>query len=185
MTAMIAGLGLFFAVHLLPVHPRWRASLIGRLGQPVYTALFSLLSLAGLLLIAHGYGRIEERSLWAAPAFARPLAIGVMPVALILLLAAYLPTRLRAWLRHPMLIGIALWSAVHLLATGRFATTLLFGAFLAYALADIVLARPRRQMIPGGAPRFHWDAAAVAGGLLAWWLLLRWHADLFGVAING
>jgi len=185
MNAMIAGLALFFAVHLLPVHPRWRESLIGRFGQPVYTALFSLLSLGGLLLIAHGYGQVDERILWTPPAGAGPLAIAVMPAALILLLAAYLPTWLRARLRHPMLIGIALWSAVHLLATGRLATTLLFGAFLTYALADIALARRRRQMIPGGTPRLHWDAIAVAGGLLAWWLLRRWHEDLFGVAVTG
>jgi uncharacterized membrane protein len=72
---------------------------------------------------------------------------------------------------------------VHLLATGRLAPTLLFGAFLGYALLDMALAKPRRQMIPGGEPRLLWDAVAIAGGLLAWVLLLRWHGELFGVTV--
>ncbi|TAK50713.1 MAG: NnrU family protein [Gammaproteobacteria bacterium] len=183
MTILIAGLVLFFAIHLLPVRTAWRQMLIDRLGQPGYTALFSVLSLAGILLILRGYGQVEDRALWTAPEFARGLAIAVMPAALILLVAAYLPTRLRARLRHPMLIGIAAWAAVHLLATGRLASTLLFGAFLGYALLDMALAKPRRQMIPGGEPRLLWDAIAIAGGLLAWVLLLRWHGELFGVTV--
>ena len=185
MTILIAGLVLFFAVHLLPVHAAGRQALIERMGQPAYTALFSILSLAGLLLIVRGYGQVDDRVLWTAPESARGLALAVMPVALILLVAAYLPTRLRAWLRHPMLIGIASWAAVHLLATGRLASTLLFGAFLGYALLDIALAKRRRQMIPGGQPRLLWDGIAVGGGLLAWVLLLRWHGGLFGVTVTG
>lgn len=185
MSVLIAGLAFFFALHLLPVHTAWRQSLIDRLGQPAYTALFSILSLAGFLLIIRGYGQVDDRALWTAPEFARTLALGVMPVALILLVAAYLPTRLRARLRHPMLIGVALWAAVHLLATGRLATTLLFGAFLGYALLDMALATPRRQMIPGGPPKLVWDAVAVAGGLIAWGLIVRWHDSLFSVAVTG
>jgi hypothetical protein len=72
--------------------------------------------------------------------------------AMILLVAAYVPSRIRTAVRHPMLVAVALWAFGHLLANGDLASAVLFGTFLAYAVYDIVSATQRAALGPlGGA----------------------------------
>ena len=59
MLILIGGLALFIAVHLVPTRPSLRAGLVGRLGPGAYTGLFSLVSIAGLVLIVLGYGHMQ------------------------------------------------------------------------------------------------------------------------------
>lgn len=55
MTLFIAGLALFFAVHLVPAAPALRARWVAAAGEARYRRQFALLSLAGLALIIVGY----------------------------------------------------------------------------------------------------------------------------------
>ena len=57
--------------------------------------------------------------------------------------ASFHKGRLGLWLRHPMSVGIAFWSAGHLLANGQKALVYLFGAFFVYSLIDIVFGKPK------------------------------------------
>jgi uncharacterized membrane protein len=91
----------------------------------------------------------------------------LMVPALILLVAAYVPSRIRTAVRHPMLTAVMLWAFGHLLANGDLASALLFGSFLAYAVYDITSASQRAAAGPlgtaqGGAVQ---DVAAIVGGL--------------------
>jgi uncharacterized membrane protein len=106
-----------------------------------------------------------------------------MPLAPILIVAAYLPTFIKRKVRHPMLIGVALWAAVHLLANGDLASTLLFAPFLIYALLDMLLTKPRKALIPVREPQLFYDILAVIFGLIAYGVLLLSHGRLFGVAV--
>ena len=72
MALLIGGLALFIVVHLLPTRPALRAGLVGRLGQGPYRGLFSLVSIAGLVLIVLGYGHMQglgrgNPQLWVPP----------------------------------------------------------------------------------------------------------------------
>jgi gluconate 5-dehydrogenase len=50
--------------------------------------------------------------------------------------AAYIPGRIKATLKHPMLVGIKLWALAHLIANGDLGSIVLFGSFLAWAAFD-------------------------------------------------
>ena len=63
----------------------------------------------------------------------------------VLLLAAYLPGRIKAAVKHPMLVATKLWATAHLLANGNLADVLLFGGFLAWAVADRISMKQRVQ----------------------------------------
>jgi uncharacterized membrane protein len=183
MDAMVLGLVLFFGVHLVPLLAGVRHGLIGVLGRWVYLGLFALVSLAGLSLMWQGYQQIEGKILWPALPAGASLAHVLMPVALILVIAAYLPTVTRQKTRHPMLIGVALWAAVHLLANGDLASTLLFAPFLVYALLDMRMSRARKTLIPVRKPGWVFDILAVIVGLMLYGALLISHDRLFGVAV--
>lgn len=185
MEILLLGLILFIAIHMLPTMSGLRQQLIGRLGRIPYLVLFSTISLIALLLIIHGFSQAPKDPLWMPLAFARPLAHALMPVAFILLIAAYLNTYIRARLKHPMLIATCLWAFVHLLANGDLASTLLFSVFFVYALLDIFLAKPRISLVPKGKPKVLFDVIAVVAGLIFFGLVLRGHQTLFGVAVIG
>ncbi|MBY4677162.1 NnrU family protein [Marinobacterium arenosum] len=182
MTFLVFGLVLFFAVHLLPLSQQ-REVLVARLGRGAYLGLFSALSLAGLLLMIHGYRQSDPVQLWIPVSFARPLAHVLMPFAFVLLVSAYLPGKLRRWLRHPMLLATLIWAGVHLLANGDLASTLIFAAFLVYALVDIVFSRPRQTLVPQGEPRVLFDLLALLVGLLGYFAVMFGHQALFGVTV--
>ncbi|MCP8687255.1 NnrU family protein [Marinobacterium sedimentorum] len=183
MDAMVLGLTLFFGVHALPLLAGVRQQLIGVFGRWFYLGLFSLGSLTGLSLMLQGYQQIEGKILWPAVGFGHPLAVALMPLALILIIAAYLPTFIKRKVRHPMLIGVALWAAVHLLANGDLASTLLFAPFLAYSLVDMLLTKARKTLIPVRKPQLYYDILAVIFGLMAYGALLLSHGHLFGAAL--
>ncbi|WP_394146838.1 NnrU family protein [Shewanella atlantica] len=185
MTQLILGMGLFIAIHLLPSQISFRQNLIDKMGRVPYLALFSLISVIGFILIVNGFGMTSKEQIWQPQTFARPLAHAIMPLVFILLISAYLNTHIRAKLKHPMLIATSLWALVHLLANGDLASAILFGGFLLYALADMLLAKPRESLVPKGQPKAKFDVIAVVVGLMVYALVLRGHQTLFGVAVFG
>ncbi len=180
MTLLVIGLVLFLGLHLVPALPAARAALTGRWGEDRYRLVFSIGSGLGLALIIGGYAFADRGPQWFAPF---PAAIAAAPfavtVAIILLAAANMPSHLRATLKHPMLLGTLLWAGVHLLANGDRRGTVLFGAFLAYAVVDLVSAI-RRGQGRSFVPRLRADVMSVVGGLVVSGLLMAFHRVLFG-----
>lgn len=188
MLLLVTGLLLFLGIHSIRVFADgWRSAVIRTQGEPRWKGLVSVLALAGLVLIVVGFGaaRAAPVVVWTPPAWTRHLAALLVLVAFILLAAAYLPgTRIKALVGHPMLAGVKAWALAHLLANGRLADIVLFGAFLVWAVIDFRVARQRdrREGLrrpSGSAGR---DAWAVLIGVVAWLLFARWgHAWLIGV----
>lgn len=186
MVVLLSGMVLFIAIHLFPTQVEARQALIGKLGRVPYLALFSTISLIGFMLIINGFSMASKEQLWQPLTFARPLIHAIMPLVFILLVSAYLNTYIRAKLKHPMLIATCLWALVHLLANGDLASSVLFGGFFLYALADILLAKPRDTVVPKGKhPKAKFDVIAVVVGLIIYGLVLRGHQTLFGVTVFG
>jgi uncharacterized membrane protein len=104
-----------------------------------------------------------------------------------LLLATYLPGRIQATTRHPMLAATKLWAVAHLLANGTLADVVLFGSFLAWAVADRISMKHRVQRpVPGAPPSGLNDVIAVVGGLALYGAFVLWlHAWLIGVSPLG
>jgi len=193
MLVLILGLVIFLGVHSVSiVAPGWRTATVARLGERPWKGLYSLASAAGLALIVVGYGlaRRDPVVLYAPPAALRHLALVVMLPVFPLLFAAYLPGRIRAAAKHPFLLAVKLWALAHLLANGMLADVLLFGAFLAWAVADriSVKRRPAAQTheVPAAPPGAANDAIALIGGLVVYAaFVLRAHRWLIGVSPLG
>ena len=144
MAILILGLLLVLGIHLVPVLPGLRRRLHDALGEKRYKGVFSLASALGLVLIVIGYARAPaEPRLFAPFVGAIHIAPLAMLIAFVLLASANMRTHIRRTLRHPMLIGVLIWSLVHLLANGELRATVLFGAFLAWAALDLASATAR------------------------------------------
>lgn len=182
MQLLIAGLVIFLGIHLVPALPALRASVVKASGENRYKAVFSLLSAAGLVMIVWGYGAAPRGPQWLLPSeIAKQAAPLAMTLSLVLLAAANMRTHIRKVLRHPMLLGVGLWSATHLLANGHAKATLLFGAFFAYAAIDLGSAAARGA-VKNFQPKALHDAIAVGSGLAAALLLMAFHRQIFGIS---
>jgi uncharacterized membrane protein len=188
MAYLILGLLIFLGVHSLRiVAEAWRTARIARSGENAWKGMYSLASAVGLGLIVWGYGlaRAEPLALWSTPSWTRHAAALLTLPAFILLVAAYLPgSRIKAAVGHPMVAGRQALGAGPSAGQRQLADVLLFGAFLAWAVANFAAAAPR----PGGRPHLPVlggprDAAVVAIGIAAWALFAFWgHAWLIGVS---
>jgi uncharacterized membrane protein len=185
------GLIVFFVIHLVPTRTQLRANLIERLGRGVYNGLFALIAIAGLALIIVGFAETRglagaNRQLWAPPVWSRHLAFLLMLPALILLVAAYIPSRIRSVVGHPMLAAIKIWAFAHLLANGDLAGVILFGSFLAYAIFDLVSVKQRAVLGPLGKRQgsITTDVAVIVAGLALYaFMVLIGHRLLIGVSL--
>ncbi len=187
MTLLIIGIIVFLGIHLLPTFPQFRDGLIGRLGETGYKVLFAVLSVAGFALLVWGFAKAPVIQVWSPPQWTRWVAIVLMLPAFIFLVAAYVPGRIKARLKHPFLIAIKTWALAHLIANGDLASILLFGSFLAYAVYDRIVLKGRKPTAligtaaKGGARN---DVIAVVLGVLFYVVFLIWlHPLLIGRAV--
>jgi uncharacterized membrane protein len=185
MAYLVLGLALFLGVHSISiVAPAWRDRTAGRLGN-AWRGLYSLVSIAGFVVIIWGYGIARQNPvlLYAPPAWTRYVTAVLMLPVFPLLLAAYFPGRIKAALQHPMLAAVMLWSLAHLIATGMSANVVLFGGFFAWAVADrISYSRRMQRSIQTAPPMRMNDAIVVAGGLALYIVFAHWlHARWIGV----
>jgi uncharacterized membrane protein len=188
MTILILGLVVFLGVHSTRiVADDWRAAQLKRLGAGAWKGIYSLLSLAGFGLIIWGFGlaRQEPVVLWMPPAAIRHVAGLLTLIAFVLLAAAYVPRNaIKSNVHHPMVLAVKVWAFAHLLANGKLADLVLFGAFLAWAVVCFIAARKRDRaagtQYPAGTPGG--TAIAVVAGVVAWAGFAFWlHAALIGV----
>lgn len=190
MIVLLLGLLVFLGVHSVSIAaPGWRSAQVARIGERPWKGLYSIVAGIGLALVIVGYGmaRREPVVLYTPPAALRHLALVVMLPVFPLLFAAYLPGRISRVAKHPMLLATKLWATAHLLANGTLADVLLFGGFLAWAIADRVAVKRRRpdeaHAVPGAPPGPMNDAIAAVGGLAVYALTVFWlHRVAFGVS---
>jgi uncharacterized membrane protein len=187
MILLVLGLIIFIGIHLVPTRTAARADLAGRFGEGPYKGLFSLVAFAGLILIIYGYGQARFAAsgnplLWDPPRWTRHVTMTLMLPVFVLLAAAYLPGRISAAVKHPMLLSVKLWAFAHLLISGRLAQLLLFGSLLAWAVYDRISVKRRAVPIKSGPVRN--DIIALVIGLLAYaFMLTRGHTLLIGVPL--
>ena len=185
---LVAGLLLFLGIHSIAiVAPAWREAAMARIGERPWKALFSVGSILGFVMLIHGYGlaRADAPVLYAPPSGLRYIAALLMLPVFPLLLATYLPGRIKAAVRHPTLTATKAWALAHLLVNGSMADVLLFGSFLAWAVADRIAVGKRavERRIPGSPPSRWNDAVAIVGGLALYALFVGGlHQRWFGVA---
>ena len=189
----------FFLTHSIPVRPPVKSRIVALIGARGFALGYSALSLAMLALLIWAAGQAPYFQLWPQTNWQRHVVhLGMLAVCLILALsiarpnpfsfggarnAHFDPVRpgIVRWVRHPVLLSLALWAGLHLLPNGDLAHVILFGVLCAFAIAgrEIIDRRTRRMM--GGeawdqlrkrvaeGPRFH---APLSWGGLALRLIL-------------
>ena len=183
---LIVGLVVMLGAHVFVTFRDHRAGLIARLGQGGYRILFSVVSLAGLILIVWGYGEYragEWIQIWSPPPFMRHITVGLMLFSAILLVATYVPGHIRTWTKHPMFAAIKIWAFAHLLSNGDLGSILLFGGFLAWGVYGRIAAKHRGETGPQTAPAgWTGDIIAVVAGVALYLALgYYFHPYVIGV----
>ncbi len=194
MLLFILGLIIFFGIHMLPFFPEYRAQLIEKIdndmidAEGLYKVIFGVISLLGLIFIGIGKGSMEFVGLWSTPIFFRYITVVLIPVAFILMVAAYTPNNIKRYVPHPMLTGVIIWGATHMMVNGDVAAIILFGSFVVYSVVAIKLANRRlydknsQQDTQEKIPVVK-DAIVIGIAMFGFLLLLWLHKPLFGRAV--
>lgn len=185
MVEFLLGLILFLGIHSIRmVAPQWRDARYAALGEQRWKGLYSIASLAGLILLIWGYSlarpyapEIYEPALWM-----KHINAALMLPVMILLAASNLgASYIRNAVKHPMLVAVKIWAVGHLLANGDLVGILLFGGFLVWAAADRVAVK-RRPAPEIKAPVVRNDIIALVAGTIVYALFVwKLHLWLFGV----
>jgi uncharacterized membrane protein len=188
MSLLVIGLVLFLGIHSLPIFSAAaRERLVATLGRNGWRGVHSVVSLAGLALIGVGYGqaRLAPTVLYLPPDWMRHVTLLLMLPVFPLLFAAWLPGRIQAAVKHPLLTAVKTWALAHLLANGTLADALLFGGFLAWAVADRISLRRRESSLNIAArPAALNDVIAVVAGIALYLVTLLWlHRLLVGMPL--
>lgn len=206
----------FVASHFA-LSSRWlRPRLLARLGDGPFRLIYGVVALASLAWMVAAFRAAPFIPLWQGHAALRWIAVLAMPVPLIFLVGSLTPANptlfvhtngfketspgIFAITRHPMMWGIALASALHILATGDGAALILFGGMIVLALGGtLAIDARKRQNDPEGwaklvavtsnlpfrsrsRPSLTGLIWPIAGGLAAYVLLLIFHRALIGVS---
>jgi uncharacterized membrane protein len=221
MASLIVAALFFIAIHLGVSGTTVRDAIVARLGLRAYMVIFSLASLAGMIGLVSAYKAAPYLPTWGMLEWWKPVAIALMLPAFVLVVVGLAtpnptsvaqeklvdvpPQGILRITRHPFLMGVALWSLVHLVGNGDWASALLFGALFIVAAAGPASIDAKRRRALGA----HWDgfarqtsilpfAAIMSGrnhlvltelwnwrplaGVLAYILMLGGHAHIVGVS---
>ena len=196
LAAFAGGLIVFFGLHFFSsFRTRDALGIETRIGKGPYKGLYSILSLAGFIAMIWGFDTIRwdqpDQSwpqIWSPPSWTRHVNMALMLPALILLVAAYVPTGyIKKAVKHPMLTAVKLWAAGHLISNGDLGGMILFGAFLVYGVVDRIAVKRRGDVgAAKSAPHIIGDLLALAVGSAIYALILfDLHGRLFGPQLVG
>lgn len=160
---LLAATFAFIASHFVLSAGPVRRRLTGSMGEPVFLLGYSAVALATFAWMCVAYARAPFEDLWGDPAWARWLSVLVMPFASVFLTAGYAtanpaavgkghllageprPSGIQKITRHPIMVAIALWAALHLIANGDAASLILFGGILVLAMGGMAHIEVRKR----------------------------------------
>jgi uncharacterized membrane protein len=187
MTILVLATAVFLATHFVTSTPL-RAALVNAMGEWPYRGLYSLVAFLTLGWMIWAYAGAPREQLWVG---SREVAYVVMPIAFVLIVCGYWrnPTMVGAdrllkseepargiirITRHPIMWGVMLWAAAHIIARGDAKALVFFGGLLVLALVGTISMDARKRANPDW-PRFaavtsHIPFVAIAQGRnrIAW-----------------
>ena len=184
LSLILAGL-FFIAVHIGIAGTTLRDRVVTLLGPRGYMIAFSIASIAGIWWLIVAYTGAEYVPTWGQPEGWKLVADVLMLPAFLLVviglatpnptavagekLVARPPAGIVRVTRHPVLVGVALWATLHLVANGDGASLLFFGALLVVALAGppSIDAKRRRTLGPAAWNPFARRTSIVPFGAIA------------------
>jgi uncharacterized membrane protein len=178
-----SGIVIFFGIHLVPLVGKLRILLKDKLGEGPYMGLFSLVALAGILLIIFGY-ESNSNFLYSIDGTTYIYSKYIMFFSLTLFIAANMPTYIKKYTKHPMSLGIIIWTVLHLMVNPDTASVILFGSFLAYSCVSVIVAELRDLESKEINPKIHYDILSIVLGIVLTFLAFNFHEYLSGVSLS-
>jgi uncharacterized membrane protein len=201
MTTLVIATLVFLATHFVTSTPL-RPALVNKLGEWPYRGVYSVVALITLGWMIWAYRVAPPEPLWGP---IREITFLLMPIAFILLACGYWrnPTMVGAdkllksedpargmirITRHPIMWGIMLWAAAHMVARGDLKSLVFFGAFLVLAAVGTLAMDARKKTNPDW-PRFaavtsHIPFVAIAQGRnRIVWREIGWLRPAIGLAV--
>ena len=169
-------------LHLVAAVPSLKARLKAAVGARAYGPVFGIASLIGIVIIVLGWRMAEFVRVYDAPEWGMLANFGFTLVAFICLGIFLFRGSFRQRLRFPLAIGVIFWSIGHLFANGDLASFILFGGFLIYAVAHIVLGTAN-GVRPSPEVRSGHDLIAVVIGVALYGVMAQLHGALIGVPV--
>ena len=208
----LAAFAVFFLSHTLPVRPNVKSRITARIGALGFTLAYSAVSIAILTWIISAAGRAPYVELWPWAPWQNHVPLVAMALACVIIAMGFgQPNPLSfggwgngrfdpenpgiiGWVRHPLLAGLLIWAAAHLLPNGDLAHVIVFGLFLGFSLLGRKIIDRRMRRILGGAEWQKLSAtrreirftkrgiSRIAIGLLAYLAILYSHQWFIGVS---
>jgi len=222
MISLLLAAAFFIALHLGISGTRLRDRAVAASGPRAYMIGFSLASVAGMVWLVAAYNSAPYVPTWGPLEWWKPVAILLMLPAFLLVVIGLTtpnptavaqealvdrpPAGIVRITRHPFLMGVALWAALHLIGNGDLASLLFFASLIIVSAAGTVSIDAKRRRTLGATA---WDGfaqrtsilpfAAIVSrrnaflpGEIGWWrpaaglaayaLVLGGHAHVFGVS---
>ncbi|MDO5642449.1 MAG: NnrU family protein [Paracoccus sp. (in: a-proteobacteria)] len=134
MLILILGLALWWGAHFFKRAAPEARTRLGDAGRG-YVALALGVS---VVLMVWGYRVAPMGTVWWGPsAMMKGINNLLVLVAIYLFAASGMKTAVTRHIRHPQLLGFALWAFAHLLVNGDLPSLVLFGGLLLWSLAEI------------------------------------------------
>jgi uncharacterized membrane protein len=190
MAYLYLGALLFGGPHLFStLLPGVRNSVKAALGEKAWKGLYAVSALLGIVFFILAYRAMGSAplgdNLYEPYPGAKHIAMLAALLMFILLGASHGKGYIKKFVRHPMSLGIALWSGAHLLANGERAVVWLFATLFVVAVADFVFSWARGKK-PDHVPQVKSDIRAVVIGMIMYVVfLIGFHTYILGVPVVG
>lgn len=164
MVMLLAAGGFFIGIHILISGTALRGVIVSAIGERPYQAVFSLLSLGGIVWLVLAYKAAARDVIWVMPPPVQFGALALVLIAFLLIVIGLVtpaPTTVGAEnllqrreavrgitrvSRHPFLCGVVLWALAHIAVNGDRASVIFFGSFFLLALIGPFLIDRKRRL---------------------------------------
>ena len=180
---LVAGVVLYAFVHLAPsVVPAVRAQAVSALGEGPYKGLYAALVAGGVVAIVLGWRATVPAPLYEPPSWGPAVTGNLLIIGLILFFGGRFSSLISRNIRHPQLVGVAVWALGHLFANGDDRSLILFGGIGLWAVVQIVAINRREGAWQPPEPKsLRTEVRPLAIGLAGFALMMFAHEYLFGV----
>ncbi len=181
---IILAFGVFLEsiLHLVAAVPSLKASLKARYGERAYGPAFGIASIIGIVIIVIGWRMSDFVPVYDPPEWGRHANYLLTLIAFICLGIFLFRGSWRQRLRFPMAIAAMFWATGHLLANGDLASLILFGGFLAYAVAHLIIASAN-GVKPSPQVRSGHNLLSILAGVALYGVMTQLHPVLIGVPV--
>lgn len=184
MIMLAIGLLLWMALHLMKrTAPAIHGKIYERANGKGFLVMAAFMAISIILMII-GYRSADYIAIYSPPAWHQHMAMSLGVIAMTLLGVGHSKSRLKAYLRHPMLLAVILWAIAHLMVNGDLASLILFGGMLIWAIIEILIInrqegtwqKPSRENLS-----LKGDLRLIAIGLVLSFIIIAIHIWGFGL----